>query len=147
MVKFLGEMYNYRLVDSALIFKVLYSLISFGVMMDPELAWSSLDHPDQMIRIRLICVLLDTCGQYFSSGSSKKKLDYFLYYFQRYYLFKKSCFTSNESFPLGISSMVLETLNNLRPKLEVFENFEAACKAVLKIEEEFIVSLTSFGPD
>ena len=147
MVKFLGEMYNYRLVDSALIFKVLYSLITFGVMMDPEMAWNSLDHPDQMVRLRLVCVLLDTCGQYFSSGSSKKKLDYFFLYFQRYYLFKKSCFASEESFPLGISSMVLETLSILRPKMQILEDFEAACKGVLKIEEEFIAILREKMPE
>jgi len=147
MVKFLGEMYNYRLVDSALIFKVLYSLITFGVVLDPEVAWNSLDHPDQMVRLRLVCVLLDTCGQYFSSGSSKKKLDYFLLYFQRYFLFKKSCFATDESFPLGISSMVLETLNNLRPKMDILEDFESACKAVLKVEEEFIAVLREKMPE
>ena len=39
-----------RLVDSSLVFKVLYSLIMFGVVMDPELAPDSLDPPDSMIR-------------------------------------------------------------------------------------------------
>merc|ERR1712013_586845 len=131
----------------ALIFKVLYSLITFGVVLEPELAWNSLDHPDQMVRLRLVCVLLDTCGQYFSSGSSKKKLDYFLLYFQRYFLFKKSCFATDESFPLGISSMVLETLNNLRPKMDILEDFESACKAVLKVEEEFIAVLREKMPE
>jgi len=147
MVKFLGEMYNYRLVDSALIFKVLYSLITFGVMMDPEMAWNSLDHPDQMVRLRLVCVLLDTCGQYFSSGSSKKKLDYFLLYFQRYFLFKVSCYPSDTSFPLGISNLVLETISTLRPKMDLLGDFESACKAVLKVEEEFIAILREKMPE
>ena len=147
MVKFLGEMYNYRLVDSSLIFKVLYSLITFGVMMDPDMAWNSLDHPDQMVRLRLVCVLLDTCGQYFSSGSSKKKLDYYLLYFQRYYLFKQSCYTSDTSFPLGINNLVLETISIIRPKMEMLKDFEAACKAVLKVEEEFIAVLREKMPE
>ena len=38
------------------------------------------------MRVRLTCVLLDTCGQYFDRGSSKKKLDCFLVYFQVYNL-------------------------------------------------------------
>eukprot|EP00092_Neocalanus_flemingeri_P034844 GFUD01037919.1.p1 GENE.GFUD01037919.1~~GFUD01037919.1.p1 ORF type:complete len:1219 (+),score=513.71 GFUD01037919.1:43-3699(+) len=147
MVKFLGEMYNYRLVESALIFKVLYSLITFGVIMDPETAWNSLDHPDQMVRLRLVCVLLDTCGQYFSSGTSKKKLDYYLLYFQRYYLFKKSCYPSDTSFPLGISNIVLETISIIRPKMKMLEDFETACKAVLKIEEEFVAILREKMPE
>ena len=57
--------------------------------------------------------MLDTCGQYFISGSSKKKLDYYLLYFQRYYLFKKSCYPNKEAFPLGISQLVLGKLNFL----------------------------------
>merc|ERR1719244_79837 len=146
MVKFLGEMYNYRLVDSALIFKVLYSLITFGVVLDPEAAWSSLDPPDHMVRLRLVCVLLDTCGQFFSSGSSKKKLDYFLLYFQRYFLFKKSCYPDEASFPLGMSQLILETITALRPKLEIAKDFEAACAAVLKVEEEFIAVLREKMP-
>ena len=36
MVKFLGELYNYRLVDSAVIFKTLYSFITFGVSYEPD---------------------------------------------------------------------------------------------------------------
>ena len=84
---------------------MLYSLITFGVVLDQEAAVASLDPPDHMVspphhspphlvpprrsphtspqvRLRLVCVLLDTCGQYFSSGASKKKLDYFILYFQ-----------------------------------------------------------------
>ena len=124
-------------------FKVLYSLITFGVVLDPELAPDSLDPPESMIRyfrrsknifagkikniwsrLRLVCVLLDTCGQYFVSGSSKKKLDYYLLYFQRYYLFKKSCYPSKEAFPLGMSQLVLDTLTTLKPKIELYEDFE-----------------------
>ena len=31
MAKYLGELYNYRMVDSAVIFRTLYSFISYGV--------------------------------------------------------------------------------------------------------------------
>ena len=52
MVKFLGELYNYRLVDSSLVFKVLYSLITFGVVLDTEEEEEpdSLDPPEHMLR-------------------------------------------------------------------------------------------------
>ena len=78
-------------------------------------------------------MILDTCGQYFPSGSTKKKLDYYLLYFQRYYLFKKSCYPSTESFPLGMSQLFMDTVTSLKPKLEMYEDFEAACEAVLKV--------------
>lgn len=38
--------------------------------------------PDDFFRVRLVCVLLDTCGMCFDSGSQKKKLDNFLTFFQ-----------------------------------------------------------------
>jgi len=60
---------------------VLYSLIKFGVSEDVDNP-SLLDPPDNLFRIRLACTLLDTCGQYFNSGTSKKKLNYFFVYFQ-----------------------------------------------------------------
>ena len=146
VVKFLGELYTYRLVDSGLVFKVLYSLITLGVVLDPELAWDSLDPPDSMVRLRLVTVLLDTCGQYFSSGSSKKKLDYFLLYFQRYFLFKKHCYPSAETFPLGVSQLVVDSVAALRPKLEIFDDFEEAAGAVLKVEEELLAVLRERVP-
>ena len=41
-----------------------------------------------MIRIRLVCTVLDACGEYFTQGDDKKRLDMFLSYFQRYCLAK-----------------------------------------------------------
>jgi regulator of nonsense transcripts 2 len=42
----------------------------------------SIDMPDDFFRIRLVCVLLDTCGMCFDRGSQKRKLDNFLVFFQ-----------------------------------------------------------------
>ena len=91
-------------------------------------------------------MLLDTCGQYFVSGSSKKKLDYFLLYFQRYFLFKKHCYPSAETFPLGVSQLVVDSVAALRPKLEMFDDFEEAAGAVLKVEEELLAVLRERVP-
>ena len=41
-----------------------------------------LDYPDDFFRVRLICNLLDTCGNCFDRGAAKKKLDFFLSFFQ-----------------------------------------------------------------
>ena len=53
-----------------------------------------LDPVDSFSRARLVCILLDTCGQYFEHGSSKKKLDHFLVFFQVLASYHKLC-TSN----------------------------------------------------
>ncbi|XP_050312135.1 regulator of nonsense transcripts 2 isoform X2 [Anthonomus grandis grandis] len=120
-IKYLGELYNYRMVESADVFKVLYSLISFGVSMDPNEP-SLLDPPNHLFRIRLACVLLETCGTYFSSGSSKKKLDYYLIFFQMYYWHKRVLW--KDSFPPTLDHIVKETLSNLRPKLKLCQSYE-----------------------
>ena len=43
---------------------------------------SPLDPYDNYFRVRLVCTLLDTCGQYFDRGSGKRKMDCFLVFFQ-----------------------------------------------------------------
>ncbi len=40
------------------------------------------DMPDDFFRVRLVCVILDTCGMCFDRGTQKKKLDNFLTMFQ-----------------------------------------------------------------
>ena len=36
------------------------------------------DAPDDLGRLRLVCVVLDTCGMFFDKGSAKRRLDVFL---------------------------------------------------------------------
>ena len=67
-------------------FDTLYLLLAFGHE-SPEEA-ERLDPPFSYFRIRLICSLLETCGQFFNKGLAKKRLDRFLTYFQRYLLAK-----------------------------------------------------------
>ncbi|GFS94914.1 regulator of nonsense transcripts 2 [Nephila pilipes] len=136
MVRYLGELYNYRMVESTVIFRVLYMLILFGVNYDGT--YSELDPPENLFRIRLVCILLDTCGQYFNSGSSKRKLDYFLIFFQRYYWHKRSAdiYTDNFPFPVYVNFMMTDTISCLRPKLKLYQNLEEAEKAVMNAVEE-----------
>lgn len=120
-VKYLGELYNYRIVESVDIFKVLYSLISFGVTVDHNTI-SALDPPNHLFRIRLVCVLLETCGMYFSSGNSKRRLDYFLVFFQAYYWFKREGW--GEAFPPPLEHLFKDTISSIRPKLKLCNNYE-----------------------
>ncbi|XP_052440903.1 regulator of nonsense transcripts 2 isoform X1 [Carassius gibelio] len=139
--KFLGELYNYRMVESAVIFRTLFSFISFGVNTDGSP--SPLDPPEHLFRIRLVCTLLDTCGQYFDRGSSKKKLDCFLVYFQRYVWWKKSLdvWTKDQPFPIDIEYMITDTLELLRPKMKLCSSLDEACAQVTQLEREFLVKL------
>ncbi|BFZ08917.1 hypothetical protein BsWGS_11954 [Bradybaena similaris] len=141
-MKYLGELYNYRMVESSVIFKMLYSLITFGVSLDEKVV-NPLDPPEHLFRIRLVCVLLETCGQFFDKGSSKKKLDCFLVYFQRYYWFKKShpVFDETHPFPIDVENMMSETLEIVRSRLIPYMSYKEACDAAESLETEYRAKL------
>ncbi|XP_037936989.1 regulator of nonsense transcripts 2-like isoform X1 [Teleopsis dalmanni] len=135
MVKYLGELYNYKLIDSITIINMLYSIISLGVVYEDGVV-SELDPPDSLFRLKLVITLLDTSGQYFTSTLSHKKMDYFLVFFQRYYWHKKShpIFSKNENtfdlFPILVDHMYKECFTFLRPKMKLYKNLEEAVTAV-----------------
>ncbi|KAF5279411.1 hypothetical protein FQA39_LY05521 [Lamprigera yunnana] len=143
-IKYLGEMYNYRMVESGDIFKVLYSLITFGITMDHAVP-SPIDPPNNLFRIRLVCVLLETCGTYFSSGSSKRRLDYYLIFFQAYYWFKRSGLA--ETFPPPLEHLVKDTLQLLRPKLKMCQNYEEAITEVNNVRSSLGIENLLDGTD
>lgn len=169
-MKLLGELYNYRLVDSTLIFDTMYQLIGhcgasafrasqtstvhkiierlmaarrtgLGSISEEDLGEESGNLPLPAIladpqhpleatwdyfRIKLVCVLLDTCGHYFDRGTGKQKLDRFLTFFIRYV-------HSKGELPLRFMHMVLDTLEKLRPKLVFPEQKPEADEAVTKL--------------
>nr|CAG4651588.1 EOG090X0143 [Triops cancriformis] len=146
-IRYLGELYNYQMTDSGVLFKVLYSLITFGVSLDPNFA-SELDPPDHLMRIRLATTLLDTSGVYFNSGSARKRLDYYLIYLQQYYWYKKSLdiWTEENRFPVDIDYAIRDTLTNLRPKTKMFNSYDEAQKAVADLEKELLAKLANVMP-
>ncbi|PYH48795.1 nonsense-mediated mRNA decay 2 protein [Aspergillus saccharolyticus JOP 1030-1] len=110
-VKYLGELYNYKMIDSPVIFDTLYRIVTFGHEGGTPMAGriNQLDQPDDFFRIRLVCTLLDTCGHCFDRGSAKKKLDFFLSFFQ-YYIYTK------DPLPMDIEFLVQDTYSMTRPQ-------------------------------
>lgn len=123
-VKYLGELYNYKMVDSPVIFDALYRIITFGHEGGTPTpgVYCPLDPPDDFFRVRMVCSLLDVCGGCFERGSAKKKLDFFLAFFQ-YYVHTK------ESAPMDIDFLVQDTFAALRPTWKVHSSLEEAGKA------------------
>ncbi|XP_039498771.1 regulator of nonsense transcripts 2 [Drosophila santomea] len=146
MAKYLGEMYNYKLVESTHILNTLYSIISLGVSMDQNVV-SPLDPPDSLFRLKLACMLLDTCGPYFTSQATRKKLDYFLVFFQHYYWFKKShpVFSKSENtsdlFPILVDHTYRDCLAGVRPKLKLYKSLEQAKAAIDQLQEKLYPQL------
>jgi regulator of nonsense transcripts 2 len=123
-VKYLGELYIYRLVDSPLIFDTLYKLLNYGWeggYARPG-GYNPLDLPDDYFRIRLVCNLLETCGMYYDKGAAKKKLDFFLTYLQYYVCIK-------EALPMDVEFIVQDAFNLVRPQWKMVTNAEDASRA------------------
>ncbi|CDS03680.1 hypothetical protein LRAMOSA01081 [Lichtheimia ramosa] len=125
VVKYLGELYNYRMIDSPLVFDTLYTIITFGHEFGRPARerFCSIDAPNDFFRIRLCCTLLDTCGMCFDRGSSKRKLDNFLVFFQMY------IFTKAKP-PMDVDFMVSDTFEMLRPQMHILASYEEANEAV-----------------
>ncbi|KAJ5698368.1 hypothetical protein N7462_000373 [Penicillium macrosclerotiorum] len=122
-VKYLGELYNYKMIDSPVVFDTLYRIVTFGHEGGTPVAdrINPLDLPDDFFRLRLACTLLDTCGHCFDRGSAKKKLDFFLGFFQ-YYLFTK------DPLPMDIEFLVQDTFSALRPQWKLATDPEEATR-------------------
>ncbi|KAF8557593.1 ARM repeat-containing protein [Imleria badia] len=124
-LKYLGELYIYRLVGSSLVFDTLWSLVTFGHPDGQPLPRQpcTLDMPDDFFRVRLVCVMLDTVGMCFDRGSQKRKLDNFLVFFQYYVLCKNEL-------PMDVDFMLSDSLEAIRPKLPMPKTIEEAAAAV-----------------
>ncbi|KAH8774878.1 armadillo-type protein [Hyaloscypha finlandica] len=122
-VKYLGELYNYRMVDHPVIFDTLYRIMTFGHGGPPIPGRiNPFDMPDDFFRIRLVATLLETCGIFFNRGASGKKLDYFLSFLQ-YYIYTK------DSLPMDIEFIVQDVFALTRPQWKLASNLEEASRA------------------
>ncbi|QPC76430.1 hypothetical protein HYE68_007182 [Fusarium pseudograminearum] len=122
-VKYLGELYNYRMLEHPVIFDTMYKIMTFGYGGPPVPGkYSPLDPPDDFFRIRLVSTMLETCGMFFNRGAAGKKLDYFLSFFQ-YYIFTKA------SLPMDIEFLVHDTFSLTRPQWKIASGLEEAIKA------------------
>ncbi|CAI7659534.1 unnamed protein product [Penicillium bialowiezense] len=122
-IKYLGELYNYKMIDSPVIFDTLYRIITFGHEGGTPVPGriSMLDLPDDYFRLRLACTLLDTCGHCFDRGSAKKKLDFFLSFLQ-YYLFTK------DPLPMDVDFLIQDTYHSIRPQWKLANDAEEATR-------------------
>ncbi|KAL4017885.1 hypothetical protein IC575_021461 [Cucumis melo] len=124
-MRFLGELYNYELVDSSVVFDTLYLILVFGHGTSEQ---DVLDPPEDTFRIRMIITLLQTCGHYFDRGSSKRKLDRFFIHFQKYIL-------SKGALPLDIEFDLQDLFAELQPNMTRYSSIEEINAAFVELEE------------
>ncbi|WRT69288.1 uncharacterized protein IL334_006272 [Kwoniella shivajii] len=124
-VRYLGELYMYRVVGAGVIFETLWSFLSFGHAESFPVPGreSPIDAVDDFFRVRLACTLLDTCGACFDKGSQARKLDQYLVMLQLYI----SC---KAELPMDVEFMLTDTLDALRPKMPHLKTFQEAAAKV-----------------
>ncbi|OTB06316.1 hypothetical protein M426DRAFT_9802 [Hypoxylon sp. CI-4A] len=122
-VKYLGELYNYRMLEHPVIFDTMYKIMTFGYGGVPIPGrHNPFDLPDDYFRIRLVATMLETCGMFFNRGAAGKKLDYFLSFLQ-YYIHTK------HPLPMDIEFIVQDTFSLTRPQWKLATTLEEATKA------------------
>ncbi|XP_023529202.1 regulator of nonsense transcripts UPF2-like [Cucurbita pepo subsp. pepo] len=124
-MRFLGELYNYELVDSSVVFDTLYLMLVFGHGTSEQ---DVLDPPEDTFRIRMVITLLQTCGHYFDRGSSKRKLDRFFIHFQKYIL-------SKGGLPLDVEFDLQDLFAELQPNMTRYSSIEEVNAAFVELEE------------
>ncbi|WVQ73762.1 hypothetical protein IAR50_003342 [Cryptococcus sp. DSM 104548] len=137
-MRYLGELYMYRVISGSVVFDVLWSLLSFGHA-DPTPypgRESPVDAVDDFFRVRLACTLLDTCGVCFEKGSQGRKLDQYLVMLQLYV-------TCKTELPMDVDFMLSDTLEALRPKAPRLRTFAEAATAV----DELWATSEGFGAE
>ncbi|TPX30482.1 hypothetical protein SmJEL517_g05965 [Synchytrium microbalum] len=142
VVKFLGELYNYNMLDSPVIFDTLFLLMTYGHeggFVKPGVM-NPLDAPHDFFRVRLICTLLETCGEYFDKGPTGRRLDDFLTYLQLY-------INSKAKAPIDIDFLVAETFELLRPSRRLYSSYEEALTAVQDLYSKRVGSAQTSQPE
>ena len=152
LMRLVGELYNYQLIDSSTVFKILDLVLpkdaglwgrvvhlahvpahleSAGGVPTARALLSDKepmgDGPSDCNRLRCACALLDTCGQFFCKGAAKRKLDMFLVYLMRY-LFCKAL-------SIDMDFTLADTLHSLRPHLVRPASYADACVAVRRLQD------------
>jgi len=148
-LKFLGEMYRFRLVDAKIIFDTLNLLLSYKLeppaaknskdaakVKDLDSDSDSEDESDDIaendfkfyFRVHAICTLLETCGVYFNRGVNLLHRDRFLLSFLRVLAYFHPLPTSIN---VAVDHLLSQTKRFTRP--ETFEDLE---KRLAEVEEE-----------
>ncbi|WVN87840.1 uncharacterized protein L203_103035 [Cryptococcus depauperatus CBS 7841] len=135
-MKYLGELYMYRVISASVVFEVLWILLSFGH--DESIPYpgrqSPIDAVDDFFRVRLACTLLDTCGVCFEKGSMGRKLDQYLLVLQLYV-------TCKTELPMDVDFMLTDTIEALRPKSLRLKTFSEAAVAI----DDMLVNVVDTG--
>jgi regulator of nonsense transcripts 2 len=134
LMKFLGCLYNYKVIHTDTLLCLLYKLINLDLPATVDERLQAYDPPQDCFRIRLVCTLLDSLGRtYFLKHKRRLLMDRFLIFFQRY-IYSKSYILMDLEF------MLLDTFEAIRPKqapkVNSLEEAKEACQRIIEAESD-----------
>lgn len=137
--QYVAHLFNYKCITTTSLLNVMYYLISYGVTYNN--ASSRMDPPDSLYRVRLVCHMLRIVGDFVSTPRSNKRLDFFLQYFQRYFLYKRSHPIWEEKagrkrFPHYVEEMFEDTIKRVRDKWKFRKTVEEAELDILELDRK-----------
>jgi regulator of nonsense transcripts 2 len=119
LTRYLGELYNHKLVDGPVIVEHLQFLLTFGHGTRPTPAECALDPRNDHFRVRLALTMLDTCSSAFMRPPLQSKRNLCLALLQSYIFCKAPL-------PLEIEFGVLDTFAALDKNWHMAETLEEA---------------------
>ena len=82
IMKFLSECYNFKVIHTDALFRMLYTLINWDLHGNCEIPRvADFDLASDCFRIRLVCTLLDSLGRFFMARKRRLLLDRFFVFF------------------------------------------------------------------
>ncbi|KNC84294.1 hypothetical protein SARC_03495 [Sphaeroforma arctica JP610] len=134
-IHYFGELYVYQMVSTSLLQDTLYTCLLFGhdLYSNPNApSQSPLDPPGNYFRVRLVCALLDVVGLYLTGSNTKKKLEFFLMFFQRYSLGKQL------PLPVEVDFLIQDIFDTLAPKAKLYSTWVEANEAILTLQNQLV---------
>ncbi|KAI8324637.1 ARM repeat-containing protein [Martensiomyces pterosporus] len=125
-VRYVGEMFVYKFVDSKEVLDLLYLLTRFGHSEPHPFPGRDceLDSSADYFRTRLVCTLLSTCGRFISSADDRMVLEEYSIYFQMYFLAKQ------QPIPIDIDYSIDQMYETVFPKVRRYATWGEAAQAM-----------------
>lgn len=141
--QYMAYLYNYKCISTTSLLNVMYYLISYGVSYQQhDVQYFGMDPPDSLTRIRVICHMLRIVGDFVTGSRSNRRVDFFLKYFQRYFLYKRGLPVWEEEhvggrkrFPHNVEEMFEDTIKRMRGKWKFVKTVEEAEEEILALDK------------
>ena len=133
-IKYLGELYAYRLCDTQTIFDTMYMLIDTNNQnnhtIDTDAPPSHVPSSTHMVfNTRLVLTLLDVVSKYFDHGALKKRLERYLLYFQHY------VYQINTLLPIEVEFGMVDLFTRIKPVTPRYTSLMDINTAIDKIQQ------------